>query len=174
MCEDHPSKQKPFQIVYARLKHWLNNERQHGHEVRTKILTQQLIFELEFERVLQQTKSNDFFEETLEGCRKKLAFLRVLSPSERQRKWLSKTVFPRIGASTRIPNRLTDKDTRFDYSKCKASWQTVDFFIDLVARGQPDELGEFVADPEDFIKHAQASWSWTRQPCCSSYEARSK
>ena len=123
--EDQPTKHKPLQLVYERLKLWLNNERQHGHEVSTRILTQQLIFELEYERdkqlVLQQTASNEFFEQTLEACRKKLAFLRVLSPSERQRKWLSKTVFPRIGATTRVPNRLTDKDTRFDYTKCKAS-----------------------------------------------------
>ncbi len=59
MGEDKPTEQKPLQIVYERLKHWLNNERQHGHEVRTRILTQQLIFELEYERdkqlVLQQT-----------------------------------------------------------------------------------------------------------------------
>ncbi len=180
MGADQPTKEKPLQLVYERLKLWLNNERQHGHEVRTRILTQQLIFELEYERdkqlVLQQTASDEFFEQTLEACRKKLAFLRVLSPSERQRKWLSKTVFPRIGASTRIPNRLTDKDTRFDYAKCKASWQTADFFIDLVARGEPDEFTEFVSDPQDFIKHREdkAFVSWTRQPCGSSYEARSK
>ena len=53
-----------------------------------KILTQRLIFDLEYERdqqvVLQEHNSDKFFAPTLEACREKLSFLQVVNPSKRQ------------------------------------------------------------------------------------------
>ena len=60
-----PCLARPLAGVYARMKSWLKRERIHGHEVRVKILTQRLIFELEYERdqqlVLQEHNSEHFF-----------------------------------------------------------------------------------------------------------------
>ena len=52
----------------------------------------------------------------------------------------------------RLPNRLTDKQARFDYNKRKTTWKTVDFFVDMVARGTVEELTEFVANAEKFAE----------------------
>ena len=109
--------------VYHRVKAWLKHEREHGHEVRLEILTQRLLFEVEYERdqqlVLQQHNSTDFFAPTLESCREKLSHLRVFSPTKRQSQWIKDHVMKNVGASLRKPNRLSDKSAQFDYNKCK-------------------------------------------------------
>ena len=70
---------QPLARVYHRVKAWLKHEREHGHEVRLKILTQRLLFEVEYDRdqqlVLQEHNSTDFFAPTLESCREKLSHL---------------------------------------------------------------------------------------------------
>ena len=143
--------------MYARTKSWLKHERMHGHEVRVKILTQRLIFELEYRRdqqlVLEEHNSERFFAPTLESCREKLTFLRVLSPSKRHVQWTETKVMPNVGASARVANRLSDKDSRFDYHKCTTSWMTMDYFVDMVSRGTPAELIDFVRDPASFIRN---------------------
>ena len=156
-----PCKAKPLGGVYKKLKEWLKDERIHGHEVRMKVLTQRLIFQLEYERdqqlVLQEHNSTKSFAPTFESCREKLTFLQVVNPSKRQVQWIADKVMPSIGASTRTPNRLSDKNAKFDFIKCKTSWQTVDFFVDLVARGTEEELIEFVRDTEIFIKNRKST-----------------
>ena len=113
---------KPLTVVYKKLKVWLKEERAHGHEVRLKTLTQRAIFELEYERdqqlVLQGHSSERFFEPTLQPCREKLSFLRVIGPSKRQKQWFSKQALPSIGGYSRMTSRLAVKQQLFDYNKC--------------------------------------------------------
>ena len=50
-----------------------SRERTHGHELRVKIISQKLLFEMEYVRdrqlVLQEHSSTDFDERVLEACR---------------------------------------------------------------------------------------------------------
>ena len=148
---------RPLAKVFEQVKKWLNNERTHGHEVRTKTITQQLMYQLEYERdkqlVLQQHASPHFFEPTLRACQRKLAYIQVNRVGKKQKRWISNVAFPNIGASTRAPNRLSDKNISFDNIKAKATWETCDFFVDLVSRGEPAEFAEFVSNPEEFCEH---------------------
>ena len=151
---------KPLAEVYKRVKCWVKMEREHGHEVRTRIFSQRLLFELECERdrqlVLQEHNSKHFKSKTLEFCREKLSFMRVLSPSKRQINYVA-DVLAKIGSSCNAPRRLSDKQARFDYTKCKMSWQTVDFFIELASKGSSAELAEFVARPDEFQERREST-----------------
>jgi hypothetical protein len=146
----------PLYTVYERIKAWIREERVHGHEIRLHMISQKMLFEMEYERdkqlVLQQHGSPLFNEKVLEAVRRKLSWWRVISPSDKQRSYVSKRVLPNLGATTRLPNRLTDKQARFDYNKCKTTWQTMDFFVDMVARGTVEELTQFVAHAEKFAE----------------------
>ena len=86
----------------------------------------------------------------MRACQGKLAYLQVNRVSKKQKRWISRVAFPNIGATTRVPNRLSHNNISFDYLKAKATWETCDFFVDLVSRGEPDELIEFVSNPEEF------------------------
>ena len=76
----------------------------------------------------------------------------MVGPSKRQKQWFSRHVLPSINGYTRMPSRLTDKQQHLDYNKRKTSWQTVDYFIDLVSRGTEEELSEYVFDTSTFVR----------------------
>ena len=144
----------PLYKVYERVKAWVREERVHGHEIRVKMISQRLLFEMEYERdkqlVLQQHESELFNPKVLEEARRKLAWFRVLAPTTRQ--YMHTRVLQNLGAMTILPNRLTDKQARFDYDKCKTTWKTMDFFVDMVARDKVEELSEFVCNAEKFAE----------------------
>ena len=97
-------------------------------------------------------RSELFNPKVLEEVRRKLAWFRVLAPTTRQIKYMHTRVLQNLGATTMLPNRLTDKQARFDYNKCKTTWKTMDFFVDMVARGTVEELSEFVCNAEKFAE----------------------
>jgi hypothetical protein len=73
---DTPTTRRPLAAVWAEIRKWLNTEREHGHEVRMKTITQRVLYQLEYERdrqlVLSQHNSESYFEQTLRACRGKL------------------------------------------------------------------------------------------------------
>jgi len=113
------------------------------------LVVSRVSLELSFAEITTPVKRK---QRTLFETRRKLSWWRVLAPSDKQRKFMHKSVLANLGATTRLPNRLTDKQARFDYNKCKTRWRTIDFFVDMVARGTVEELTEFVANAEKFAE----------------------
>ena len=75
---------RPLEQVFERLETWFNNERQHRHEVRGRLLHARLKYELEYERdrqlVLEQQESKWFKEFVHQACQTKARVLPSCSP----------------------------------------------------------------------------------------------
>ena len=113
--------------------------------------------ELECERdrqvVLDQHQSKDFKPFVLERCREKLAFFQVTRPSKKQERWMEKIVKPRLGATARVAQKLSQSaDLKLDERKARLTWATADRVIHLVSRGTEDQLRLFVSEPEAFVE----------------------
>jgi len=157
-----PSPMRPLERVMARLHQWFNQEREYRHEVRGKILNTRLKYELEYERdrelVLEQHKSPEHLPYVLQACQEKLSFFQILRASKRQEKWMAKVVRPRIRATARVAQKLSEgRDAELCSVKGKLTWATSDRMIHLVARGTEAELEMFVSDPRRFIENRQAT-----------------
>ncbi len=155
--EEKRAEKLPLYPVYEKMRAWLNNERAHNQEVRKSHLLERFKFQMEYERdkqlVLEQHGSVHFRPATLERLREILATFEVVNPSNKQESWFIKTVLPSIGARLRGAQRLRDKPASLDETKAKLTWQTSDWFQDLVLRGTPEELSEFVAKPIEFAEN---------------------
>ena len=114
------SKKQVLGGVLGKVKKWFDKERMHNNEVRSKHIVQRIKYELEYEQdkqlVLQQHNSQDFRQEILEACRKKLSFVSVHSTTggaiqeKRKTDWIERTVLPSIGASARTNQYKHSKD----------------------------------------------------------------
>ena len=148
---------RPLHGVFTRLKAWLSNERQFNHEVRKSHVVERFLYEAEYERdkqlVLQQHGSPEFKPQALEKVRTVLATYQIVSPSEKQDRWFKKVVLPNIGGRVRGAQRLSAKPIALDEVKARLSWATSDWFQNLVMRGSPEQLSEFVARPSEFCEH---------------------
>ena len=151
------AKKRPLHEIYERMKKWLSKEREYNHEVRTSHLTERFYYEAEFERdrhlVYQQVGDEKFRPETLRRLQEILEWYQMINPTVKQKKWFAKCVLPKIGARLRGTQRLHDKPLALDPIKAKLSWETSDWFQDLIARSVPEELAEFVSDPKAFAEH---------------------
>ena len=152
------SKQSPLEGVMARLKKWFDEERAHGHEVRNSTINTRLKFELEYEvdkqLVLQEHKSENFCAHALRASQRRLTKFAITCPSKQQEWWCDHYVYPRIGATARTGQKLSEQHNRKDlYEKHQLTWATSDRFIHLVARGTSDELLTHISRPEEFIEH---------------------
>ena len=76
---------RPLEGVMERLHRWFNNEREHRHEVRNKILKGCLKYELEFERdrqlVLEKQESKACKRYVLEACSSRLSTIQIINPT---------------------------------------------------------------------------------------------
>ena len=148
---------RPLDEVMERLERWMKQERQYRHEVRGKTIAMRIKYELEYERdrqlVLEQHQSEDFKPFVLEKCSEKLAFFQITRPSKRQERWVDEVVKPRIGATARGGQKLSQSaDLKLDEKKAKLTWATADRAIHLVSRGTEDQLRIFVSEPEAFVE----------------------
>ena len=157
------TKQRPLERVFHRLERWFKNEREHRNEIRTRHLSTRLKYELEFERdrelVLQEQSSEKFLDFVLEATQTKLSWFQLSSITRKQKDWMSRVVCPRIGATARVAQRLSNSRNTFEVDKDKAllTWATADRVMHIVARGSRDDLSLFVSDPDEFIKHREAT-----------------
>ena len=154
------TKQRPLECVMHKLHQWFENERAHRHEVREKTILTRLKFELEYERdkqlVLEQQGSSVFNVEALEAIQKRLQTFQINNPSKTQETWFMKVVRPRIGATPRTGQKLSENvDRKLTDEKHLTTWATSDRFIHLVSRGTVEDLRIHVANPEEFIEHRE-------------------
>ena len=151
------AKDRPLYDVLSRMSKWLAKEREYNHEIRYNHVSERFKYEAEYERdrqlVFEQTGSPKFKPATLERLREILSDYKLIGASEKQRKWFRKRVVPRMGGRLRAAQRLLDKPLALDATKARLSWETSDWFQDLIARSVPEELSEFVCDPKTFAEH---------------------
>ena len=156
---DQPSVQQPLKGVFHSVKQWFNGEREHNNEVRVRHIRQRLLFTMEAERdrqlVLQQHGSEKFNIRVLTACQQKLSFFSITNPPDKQEDWEKDQVFPFIGATARVGQKMSGSDIALDPLKASLTWQSMDRAIWCVWNGAPEDLQVFVKDPADFIKHKE-------------------
>ena len=154
-----PENNKSQQLLqcFLKVRVWFENERRFNTEVRQRHIVQRLKFQMEFEKdrqvVLHQQKRNLFKIWYMKALEHRLQHFQIHNQTKAQKGWFNYRVCPHLGATPRNSQRKSEKSTRGDEQKFHLTVQGVDYAIDLVAIGTPEQLIAFVADPEDFIEH---------------------
>ena len=156
------TKQRPLETVMHKLHHWFVGEREHRHEVRDKTILTRLKFELEYERdkqlVLEQHSDEHFNPWALKAIQDRLATFKITEQTRVQEDWFNIIVRPRIGATPRTGQCLSESvDRPLRDQKHLTTWATTDRFAHLIARGNAEDLRIHVADPQEFAKNREST-----------------
>ena len=154
------TKMRPLETVMHKLHQWFVGEREHRHEVREKTILTRLKYELEYERdkqlVLQQHEDDKFNPWALKAIEHRLSTFQITEQSRSQEDWFNTIVRPRIGATPRTGQCLSESvDRGLKDEKHLTTWATSDRFIHTVARGTAEDLRIHVSDPEGFIENRE-------------------
>ena len=135
------------------LHKWFINERAHDNEVRRRSIATRLLYIMEQERdkqlVLEQHGNTEFNQDYLVALQDKLSWFTIASSSKRQDLWFERVINPRIGATARVGQHLSEKDSSLDKVKAEVTWATIDRGIWLASYGSAEDLYQFVCDAED-------------------------
>ena len=154
------NKQRPLETAMHKLHQWFNSEREHRHEVREKTILTRLKYELEYERdkqlVLQQHEAPEFNPWALKGIQQRLQTFKITEQTKAQEDWFNRIVRPRIGATPRTGQKLSENVNReLTDQKHLTTWATSDRFMHLVSRGSVEDLRIHVGRPEEFIENRE-------------------
>ena len=156
------TKQRPLETVMHKVHQWFVGEREHRHEVREKTILTRLKFELEYERdkqlVLEQHNDEHFNPWALKAIQERLATFKITEQPKQQEDWFNVIVRPRIGATPRTGQCLSESvDRPLRDEKHLTTWATSDRFVHTIARGDVEDLRIHVADPEEFAKNREST-----------------
>ena len=163
--ESKVTAKQPLAEVFLNVKAWFRDERmEQGNEVRDRHIKQRLQAELQRavdkQLVLQEHKSSNFNELVLEAASAKLKFLQVHRSSQRDKAkkvemWLTRTVFPAIGATRCTGQNKSQSGAELDAAKFLATVKGIGWLVWLVTEGSTEDLQDLVADPESLKENAK-------------------
>ena len=160
---NEPTKQQPLNGVFARLRAWFDKERnEYNKEVREKHVNERLKAELELERdkqtVLKQLERPNFNQTVLTACKEKLEWFQVHDGPEKQKLWLTNTVWPALGCRPRASQHKSDQRVALDEPKTFVTWASADRALYLAAYGGEAELQQYVREPRRWIEGRRQLW----------------